>query len=148
MPGREACPRGVCEKVAEHAAATQSGSTLTKYLRRSRGKSVHESLPESSIKSGDRPDLYAGTPPPEALKAIIPITASHSPEFSLMHVDVSRAYFHAKAQRLVLVKLPAEDRSEKDKGEIGLLKRSMYGTRDAASNWERDWQGHLENWCY
>ena len=26
-----------------------------------------------------------------------------------MHVDVSRAYFHAKAQRLVLVKLPAED---------------------------------------
>ena len=56
-----------------------------------------------------------------------------------MHVDVSRAYFHnAKAQRPVLVKLPAE-------GEIGLLKKNMYGTRDAASNWERDWQGHLEN---
>ena len=28
-----------------------------------------------------------------------------------------------------------------------LLKQSMYGTRDAASNWERDWQGgYQENW--
>ena len=91
------------------------------------------------FKSGDRPDLYAGTPPLEALKATISIAASHSPEFSLMHVDVSRAHSHAKAQRPVLVKLSAEDCSGKDKGKIGLLKKSMYGTRDAASNWERDW---------
>ena len=37
------------------------------------------------------------TPPLDALNAIIYIAASHSPEFSLMHVDFSRAYFHAKA---------------------------------------------------
>ena len=24
--------------------------------------------------------------------------------------------------------------------------KSMYGTRDAASNWERDWQEHVRNW--
>ena len=24
----------------------------------------------------------------------------------------------------------------------------MYSTRDAASNWKRDWQEHLENWGY
>ena len=88
--------------------------------------------------------MYAGTPLVEGLKATIPIAASHSPEFSLMHVDVSRAYFHAKAQRLVPVKLPVEDCSGRDRGEIGLLKKSMHGARDAASNWERDWQGHLE----
>ena len=46
------------------------------------------------------------------------------------------------------MKLPAEDCSGKDKGNIGLLKKSMYGTRDAACNWERYWQGHLENWGY
>ena len=80
--------------------------------------------------------------PLEALKAIISIAASHSREFSLMHVDVSSAYFHAKGQRLVPVILPAEDFSGKDEGKIGLLKKNMYGTRDAASNWERD----LENW--
>ena len=27
-----------------------------------------------------------------------------------------------------------------DVGKIGLLKKSMYGTRDTASNWECDWQ--------
>ena len=63
-----------------------------------------------------------------------------------MHVDVSRANFHAKAQRPVLVKLPAEDCSGKDVGKIGLLKKRTYGTRDDASIRERDWQGHLESW--
>ena len=43
----------------------------------------------------------------DALRAIISNAASHNPEFSLMHVDVSRAYFHAKARRTVLVKLPS-----------------------------------------
>ena len=100
------------------------------------------------FKSGDRPDLCTGAPPLEALNAIISIAASHSPEFSLMHVDVSGACFHAKAQRPVLVTFPAEDCSGKHKGNFGLLKKSMYGTRDAASNWERDWQGHLENWGF
>ena len=56
------------------------------------------------FKSGNRPDLYAGSPPLEALKAVISIAASHRPEFSLVHVDVSRAYLHAEAQKLVLVK--------------------------------------------
>ena len=57
--------------------------------------------------------------------------------FSIMHIDVSRAFLDAKAQRLVLVRLPVEDRMGADAGKISLLKKSMYGTRDAASNWER-----------
>ena len=59
-----------------------------------------------------------------------------------MHIDVSRAYFHAKAQRLVLVRLAVEDRVGADAGKMGLLKESMYGTRDVASNWECDRQEH------
>ena len=60
------------------------------------------------FKSGDRPD-----------KAILSIVVSHSPEFSQVHVDVSRAYFHAKAQKLVLVKSPGEDCSqERTKGKL------------------------------
>ena len=57
-----------------------------------------------------------------------------------MHIDVSRACFHAKAQRSELVRLPVEDRSNNRAGNIGLWNESRYGTRDAASNWERDWQ--------
>ena len=29
--------------------------------------------------------------------------------------------------------------------EIGMLRKSMYGTRDTASNWEGDWQNHMQN---
>ena len=48
---------------------------------------------------------------------------------SLDFGDVVRAYFHAKARRKVFVDLPKEDYEE---GKCGLLKKSMYGTRDAA----------------
>ena len=143
------------EKVDERAAVAKYNVTptdtkvgrLAKHLRWSKSKSVHELLPESSkVVTGQTCMLQLS--PLEALKAIIPIAASHSPEFSLIHVDGSRSYFHVKAQRPLLVTLQAEDCSGKDKGKIGLLKKSMYGTRDAASDWERDWQGHLANSGY
>ena len=53
-----------------------------------------------------------------------------------MHMDVSRAYFHAKAQRPVLIRLPVEDRNGTDAGKVGLMSKSMYGSRVAASNLE------------
>ena len=65
-----------------------------------------------------------------------------------MHIDVSRAYFHAKAQRPVLIRLSVEDRLGTDAGKVGPMKKSMCGTRDAASNWERDWQEHVRNWGF
>ena len=84
----------------------------------------------------------------EALKAIISIAANHKGNFSIMHIDVSRAYFNAKAQRPVLIRLPVEDRMGTDTGKVGLMKESMYGTRDAASNWERDWQENIKKWGF
>ena len=63
-----------------------------------------------------------------------------------MRTDVSRAYCHAEAQRLVLVRLPVKDRLGVDVGKFGWLKKSMYRTRDTASNWERDWQEHIKSW--
>ena len=53
-----------------------------------------------------------------------------------MYVDVSHVNFHAKAHC-----------SGKDVGKTGLLKKSMYGARDAARTWG-DWQGLLESWGY
>ena len=35
-----------------------------------------------------------------------------------------------------------------DAGEIVLLEKSQKGTRDAASNWDRDWQEHVKNQGY
>ena len=116
---------GVCGKVDERAAVAKYNVTPvdmkwvdTEKAHEGEPMQIRSRIVTREFKSGDRADLYAETPPLEALKAIISIVASHSPEFSLFHVDVSRASFHAKAQRLVLVRLPAVDCSGKDKAEI------------------------------
>ena len=51
-------------------------------------------------------------------------------------IDVRRAYFHAMARRDVYVDLPEEDGSP---GMCGKLIKSLYGTRDAAQNWENEY---------
>ena len=48
-------------------------------------------------------------------------------------IEVRRAYFHAAAKREVYIELPPEDTEE---GMCGRLDKSLYGTRDAAQNWE------------
>ena len=137
---------GVYEKVDEKEAVEKYGITPvdTKWVDTDKAfdgepMQIRSRMCARELKSDDRPDLYAGTPPLEALKAIKPIAANHKETFSIMHIDVSRAYFHAKAQRPVLIRLPVEDTMGTDAGKVGLMKKSMYGTRDAASNWDRDW---------
>ena len=53
-------------------------------------------------------------------------------------VDVRRAKFYAPARRRVFVELPAEDCQPGDEHMCGLLRYSLYGTRDAAQNWEEE----------
>jgi hypothetical protein len=48
-------------------------------------------------------------------------------------IDAVRAYFHARAKREVYAELPREDH---EGGMCGNLGQAMYGTRDAAQNWE------------
>ena len=57
-------------------------------------------------------------------------------------IDVRRAYFQANAIREVYVELPEEDYEE---GMCGKLIRAMYGTRDAAQNWEHAYNEFMEN---
>ena len=94
--------------------------------------------------------------PLEALKAIISIAASHSPEFLTDGMSMFGDRPHlcveniATGTRQGSEACAGENASRrllwKEQRKSGLLEKSMYGTRDAASNWERDWQGHLENW--
>eukprot|EP00975_Prorocentrum_lima_P036486 7674339-Prorocentrum_lima.AAC.1 len=51
----------------------------------------------------------------------------------LMVLDATRAHVHSLATRRVFVKLCDLDASS---DMCGLLEKSMYGTRDAAANWE------------
>ena len=54
--------------------------------------------------------------------------------------DVSRAFFEAPATRAIAVTLPTEalEEHEYGMGKVGILQMSLYGTRDAAVNFQRE----------
>ena len=54
--------------------------------------------------------------------------------------DVSRAFFEAPATRKIAVTLPEEalEPGEHGSGMVGILKMSLYGTRDAAANFQKE----------
>ena len=88
-----------------------------------------------------RLDLFAATPPLEAKKFLFSLAVSSKADsgksYKIAFIDIKRAYFHAKAIRDVYVDLPSQDWEE---GMCGKLEKSMYGTRDAAQNWEREYE--------
>ena len=61
----------------------------------------------------------------------------------LLAIDVSRAYFYAPARRLIYVELP--DEAGEGKNICGRLLKSLYGTRDAATNWAAAYTSVMEN---
>ena len=93
--------------------------------------------------SQKRDDLFAATPPLDALKAILSAAVIegigwHSKTdrgggMRLDVIDVKKAYFHSPALREVYIKLPPEDA---EPGKCGRLLKSLPGTRDAAQSWE------------
>ena len=96
--------------------------------------------------TGKNDELYASTPPLEALRFVVSSAATWTPCGKQRHVmvnDVRRAYFYAPTHRDIYIELPAEDR-EGSKDQLGKLNLSLYGTRDAASNWQEHLSSHLE----
>ena len=108
-------------------------------------------LVAQEINSHKREDLFAATPPLEAKKVLMSFATTEGLGFQsgekekghkMDFIDVRRAYFHAKARRAVYVKLPKEDDQI---GMCGRLLKAMYGTRDAAQNWEHAYVDFLES---
>lgn len=92
--------------------------------------------------------MFATTPPLEAKRALFSMTVTgdyagkkkgKSGNKVLVFIDVRRAYVYAKARRAVLVALCDEDAEPR---MCGRLLKSMYGTRDAAMNWEEEHTDH------
>ncbi len=95
-------------------------------------------LVAKEFKTDVKPELYAATPPSECLRLMLN-QLTNDRRKKLMYADVSRAYFYARAKRPVYVKLPDEDKEEGDEMKCGRLVMSMYGTRDAATNWASEY---------
>jgi len=101
-------------------------------------------LVAKEIKMDKREDLFAATPPLEAKKILFSMAVTdngnRAKPLKLDFIDVRRAYFHARAKREVFIELPEEDM---EMGMCGKLDKSMYGTRDAAQNWETEYTAFL-----
>ena len=90
------------------------------------------------INTHKRDDFFVATPPLEALKLLLSMVASGNEGELVMINNVGRAVFHAKATRDVFVQLPPEDQLLGEEQFCGKLNFSIYGTRDAAMNWQAE----------
>ena len=93
--------------------------------------------------TGPLEGLFAATPPLEALRALISeaATVDEEPNEKVIEIDdVSRAFFEAPAVRQVCVEIPEEALTAEDREQdmVGHLMMSLYGTRDAATNWQEE----------
>ena len=102
-------------------------------------------LVAKEINTYKRDDLFAATPPLEALKMVLPMAATNNRGEIVMVNDVSRAFFHAKVKRDVYVALPDEDKLVGDAGKCAKLEYSLYGTRDAAIKWHEEYFKQLKD---
>ena len=78
---------------------------------------------------GDPAELYAATPPLEAVKFVISHAASGGENRALMIIDIRHAYFNAPTRRPVYVEIPPEDWEDGDEHMCAKLNSSLYGTR-------------------
>ena len=91
-------------------------------------------------------DFFASMPPFTALRILFTIAVTKKipnkdgklihldPTTCLMFIDIKKADFWSPARRRLLVEISPEMGCPP--GMVGLLKKSLYGTRDAPANWE------------
>ena len=84
--------------------------------------------------------IFAATPPLEALRVVLCVACQEDvfraeDPFLISNADVSRAHFDADAVRDIYVRLPDEDRKAKQPGVCRKLRKTMYGSLDAAQRW-------------
>ena len=129
-PVRRACVR------RERRPLKQDGRRLT---RDSQGSPTCARWVAKEWKTHAWPELDASTPPLEALKAVLSEVATGKRGGKVVAlVDVLRTHFYAPSRRRAFVELPPEDYEAGDEHTFGLLQYSLYGTRDAAQNWEEE----------
>ena len=141
---------GVYERVHRSEQQQTKGKIIgTKWIDTNKGDSanpkIRSRLVGKEFRTGPDDALFASTPPLEALRLIVSRAATvveGEPTNEIMVNDVSRAYFYAKCTRCLYVELPKED-PEAHPDYLGRLRLCLYGTRDAALNWQQTLADHL-----
>ena len=97
-----------CKKIRSRLCARE-------YKTKKQGK-IQRALPASQ--------WFSAIPPLEAVKVLVSIMLSvtvsnKGKPLKLRHYDISRAHLQGTAQRLIYIKLPAEDRQKYGEGKVG-----------------------------
>ena len=129
--------------IAEAYAHTGKAPIAGRWVDTNKGDSSNPQLRSRYVakefRRGVNHDLFAATPPLEALRTLLSMVASvqrrqtTDREVTLMTMDVSRAFFYAPVTRPVFVELPEEEGRNKSL-LCARLRFSLYGTRDAPMN--------------
>ena len=125
---------------------TNRAPITLKWVDRNKGDEAHPNyrsrLVVREVKKASKPlaefESFSAMPPLEALKVLCSLmtskrTSTHGKPYKMMLIDISRAHFYGLAKRRVFCRLP-EGREQA--GKCALLRKSMYGTLDAASIWQ------------
>ena len=137
--------KGVWSVIPRHEALGRGLKIIpTRWIDVNKGDSAHPNyrsrLVAKEYNTGTQEGLFAATPPLEALRLLISHAATlkdgQSPDQVVMINDVARAFFEAPIRRTVCIELPPE--AGRSSGEVGLLRLSLYGTRDAAANFQAE----------
>ena len=84
--------------------------------------------------------MFAPTPPLAASRWLCSEVASQGTEglgeLRLMTLDFSKAFLYGDVRREIYIELPPEDSRKGAADLIGLLRKSMYGLRDAPQIWQ------------
>ena len=92
-----------------------------------------------------RDDLFAATPPLEAIRMLISRAATNTPcrvRRKLMLIDAKKAHLNPRCLDNVYIELPVEAKAQP--GMCGKLEYWLYGFRKAASEWEQFYAHKLE----
>ena len=134
-----------------------------KWVDVNKGDDIHPNyrsrLVAREIRRPGEDSIFAPTPPLESLRTVLSMATtdfkgdakhvragSSEDRTQVSVIDISRAYFNAKKDENVnptYVELPDED-PDRQRGQVGLLRVHMYGTRAAADGWHGEYSGVLE----
>ena len=93
-------------------------------------------------------NFFASTPSLEAVKLLISEAMTkrvprNNRQLKMSFIDVKKAHLCSEVLRELYVEPPPE--ADEPPGIVWRLQRAMYGTRDAAAAWEREWTKTLNS---
>jgi hypothetical protein len=142
---------GVYEYIGREQAMTDPEGKFVKvkWVRTNKGtakdQEVRCRLVAQELGYGQRMDeMFAGTPSLMMVKVALVHAVQGGRQRGLMILDVKCAFLYGLMKRTVYIELPSQDPRYGDGEVVGVLRKAMYGTRDAPQIWQNEVKHSME----